>query len=91
MRIFLTIAFTLISFVVFSQKIKVLDKETGKPISNVNVFTSEGKFNSFTDALGNIDLKGLKDSDVLIFSHISYAIFQIEKSKIQQIVFLRKE
>lgn len=91
MRIFLTIAFTLISFVVFSQKIKVLDKETGKPISNVNVFTSEGKFNSFTDVLGNIDLKDLKDSDVLIFSHISYAIFQIEKSKIQQIVFLRKE
>ncbi len=90
MRI-LTLVFALISLQVFSQKIRVLDKDSGKPISNVNVFTESGDFNSFTDSSGWVDITNTSESDIIFFSHISYALKQRKKNKLQNKLYLTRE
>ena len=67
----------------FAQKVKVVDKETGKPILNVTVFNEQESFSSSTDKNGIVDLSLLVDQDVIIFSHISYALQIKKKSSLQ--------
>ena len=62
----------LIPFLSFAQEVKVVDKETGKPINNVTVFTEKLYFNSSTNSKGIVDISPVKAQDILIFSHISY-------------------
>ena len=45
-----------------AQEVKVLDKETGKPIKNVNVFSASEQFNSFTGEDGKVDISSVKAS-----------------------------
>ena len=70
----------LIRFSSFAQELKVLDNETGKPIFNVNVFTENTYFNSSTNSKGIVDISIVKEKDILIFSHISYALKSIPKN-----------
>ncbi|MGB2429832.1 MAG: TonB-dependent receptor [Flavobacteriaceae bacterium] len=70
----------MITFSSFAQELKVLDKETGKPIFNVNVFTETPYFNSSTNSNGVVDISIVKEKDNLIFSHISYALKSIPKN-----------
>jgi len=63
----------------FAQEVKVVDKETGKPIDNVTVFTEKQTFNSSTNEKGIVDITSVKDTETLVFSHISYAL----KSKLK--------
>ena len=70
----------LITFSSFAQELKVLDNETGKPIFNVNVFTENTYFNSSTNSKGIVDISIVKEKDILIFSHISYALKSIPKN-----------
>jgi len=58
----------------FAQEVKVVDKETGKPIDNVTVFTEKQTFNSSTNEKGIVDITSVKDTETLVFSHISYAL-----------------
>ena len=67
----------------FAQKVKVVDKETGKPILNVTVFTEQESFSSSTDKNGFVDLSLVKDQNIIIFSHISYALKMKKKSSLQ--------
>ncbi|CAI8350841.1 MAG: Colicin I receptor [Flavobacterium sp. SCGC AAA160-P02] len=67
----------------FAQKVKVVDKETGKPILNVTVFTEQESFSSSTDKNGFVDLSLVKDQSIIIFSHISYALKMKKKSSLQ--------
>ena len=84
----------LITFSSFAQEVKVLDKETGKPINNVNVFNETQLFSSYTQEDGKVDITQVKDGEILIFSHISYAIKNIKKSNLQKnnyILYLTRE
>ena len=84
----------LITFSSFAQELKVLDEETGKPIYNVNVFTEKTSFNSSTNLKGIVDISQVNDNDVLIFSHISYALKSIQKEIIKNqsfILYLAKQ
>lgn len=63
----------------FAQEVKVVDKETGKLIDNVTVFTEKQTFNSSTNEKGIVDITSVKDTETLVFSHISYAL----KSKLK--------
>ena len=73
----------LISFSSFAQDVKVVDKETGKPINNVTVFTEKVYFNSSTNSKGIVDISLVKKEDVLFFSHISYALKSFQKATIK--------
>jgi len=84
----------LITFSSFAQELKVLDKETGKPIFNVNVFTENPYFNSSTNSNGVVDISIVKGKDILIFSHISYALKSIPKNLLKNqnfTLFLAKQ
>ncbi|MDT7831137.1 TonB-dependent receptor [Flavobacteriaceae bacterium S356] len=94
MRLVVYVVFFLFCLSGYSQQVKVLDKETGKPIYNVTVFNESKSFSSTTDKDGVIDISTAKNEDVLIFSHISYALYRIKKSRIdlrKNVVFLTKE
>ncbi len=83
----------LITFSSFAQEVKVLDKETGKPIYNVNVFNELQTFSSFTNEKGIVEITSVKEDESLIFSHISYALLNLKKSTLQKnnfIVYLRR-
>ena len=92
---------TIVYFILFSlpflstaQEIKVLDKETGKPIYNVSVYTEDPYFNSSTNNEGIVDISAVKIKDILILSHISYAIKSIQKTLIENngfVVYLSKQ
>ena len=84
----------LIPFLSFAQEVKVVDKETGKPINNVTVFTEKLYFNSSTNSKGIVDISPVKAQDILIFSHISYALKSLEKATIKNekfTVYLTKQ
>jgi hemoglobin/transferrin/lactoferrin receptor protein len=72
----------------FAQEVKVLDKETGKPVRNVNVFNESQRFNSFTDDDGKVDISTVSANEILIFSHISYALKQTTKAKLEKANFI---
>ena len=84
----------LITFSSFAQEVKVLDKETGKPINNVNVFNETQTFSSSTKEDGKVDITQIKSDETLIFSHISYAIKNIKKANLKKsnyILYLTRE
>ena len=84
----------LIPFSSFAQEVKVVDKETGKPINNVTVFTEKLYFNSSTNSKGIVDISPVKSQDILIFSHISYALKSLKKGTIKNekfTVYLTKQ
>ncbi len=84
----------LIPFLSFAQEVKVVDKETGKPINNVTVFSEKLYFNSSTNSKGIVDISPVKAQDILIFSHISYALKSLEKATIKNekfTVYLTKQ
>ena len=71
-----------------AQEVKVLDKETGKPINNVTVFNESQTFSSFTKEDGMVDITPVKSTETLIFSHISYAVKQIKKTRLENQKFV---
>lgn len=84
----------LISSISFAQKVKILDKETGKVIKNVNVFNLNNTVSLTTDNNGFTDISSIKENEIIYFSHLSYAVLKIKKSKLKQqnyIVKLTKE
>ena len=68
---------------IFSQKVKVLDKETGKVVKNASVFNEEANISLTTNSKGVLDIFSFKESDVIFFSHISYALLKIKKAKLK--------
>ena len=74
------------SKVALSQNIVVLDSITGAPIDNVNVFSE--KFGTTSNKSGQIDLDSFGPYDTLSFSHISYNVISIIKSKLNSDVIL---
>jgi len=57
---------------IFSQKITVVDSETGKSISNVTVFGKKSMKSIISDNKGNVSLNIFSSSDTLVFGHLSY-------------------
>ncbi len=76
--------FFLITFSALAQEVKVLDRETGRPINNVTVFNEAETFNSSTKEDGLVDVSTVKSDEILIFSHISYALKKLRKSTLQK-------
>lgn len=74
----------LIAFPSFAQEVKVLDKETGRPINNVNVFNEKQTFTFSTNETGIVDISSIQNDEELIFSHISYAVVRYKKSELQK-------
>ena len=79
---------------ILAQKVKVLDKETGKNVRNVSIYNNSNSFSLTTNNKGIADLSSFKENEIIIFSHISYATFRISKSNLRAqnfIVYLNKQ
>ncbi len=68
---------------IFSQKITVVDSETGKSISNVTVFGKKSMKSIISDNKGNVSLNIFSSSDTLVFGHLSYENLITQKKTIQ--------
>ena len=63
--------FFLINVSVFSQKVKIIDKQTGKTVRNVTVFNEALTISLSSDNDGFVDVSEFKKNETIIFSHIS--------------------
>jgi len=65
-----------------AQSIQVLDAEDELPIDHVVIFNPKKTYSVTTDLNGWADVSGFPQEDILVFQHLSYQEFQIEKKKI---------
>lgn len=94
MKYFVFVFVFLISGISFAQKIKVLDKETGKIVRNVSVFNEANTIGVTTDNEGFADISSIQENEIIFFSHLSYAVFRIKKSVLRKrnfIIYLTKQ
>jgi hemoglobin/transferrin/lactoferrin receptor protein len=77
-----TIVFFISSFI-FSQKVKVLDQQTGKIVKNVSIFNDKQTINITTNNNGFADISEFLDKEVVVFSHLSYTVLRVKKSVIK--------
>ena len=94
MKYNLILFFFLITGFCFSQKIKIIDKLSGKAIKNVTVYNEELTINLSSDNFGLVDVSAFKTDEKILFSHISYSLLKIKKSILQKqkmVVYLNKQ
>lgn len=94
MKYNLFLFFFLVTGFCFSQKIKIIDKHTGKSIRNVTVYNEKSTINLSSDNEGFVDVSVFKKNENILFSHISYEPQKIKKTILQKqkmVVFLNKQ
>ena len=94
MKYNLFLFFFLVTGFCFSQKIKIIDKHTGKSIRNVTVYNEKLTINLSSDNEGFVDVSVFKKNENILFSHISYEPQKIKKTILQKqkmVVFLNKQ
>ncbi len=94
MKYFFCTLLLLVSTFTFGQNVKVLDDETGKVVKNVNIFNEINTISLSTDNDGFAEITSIKENEIIYFSHLSYAVYKVKKSKLRKqkfIVYLKKE
>ena len=94
MKYNLILFFFLITGFCFSQKIKIIDKVSGKGIKNVTVYNEELTINLSSDNEGFVDISEFNADEKILFSHISYTLLKIKKAILQKqkmVVYLNKQ
>jgi len=93
MKKFLFIISIFVSCLAYSQNVKVVDKQTSKTVRNVSVFNDLQTINTTTNN-GFADISDFRKNEIIVFSHLSYAVLRIKKATIlatNNIVYLTKE
>jgi hemoglobin/transferrin/lactoferrin receptor protein len=88
-RIF-TLLIVFYSITSFGQKIKVVDDETGFPISEVAIYNKNLTISTITNDDGIADISDFNQKDVLLISHVSYATFNIKLADLKSQKFIVK-
>ncbi|WP_159949291.1 TonB-dependent receptor plug domain-containing protein [Polaribacter septentrionalilitoris] len=84
----------LVSSIVYAQKVQVLDKNTGKSVNDVTIFNDDYTISLTSDDTGFVNVSQFKENEIIVFSHLSYAVKRIKKSQLKRqkfIVYLTKE
>jgi hemoglobin/transferrin/lactoferrin receptor protein len=79
------------SFSLFSQTIKVQNKESKNGVDGVFVYNKDKSKTAVSDSLGMIDLSVFSKKDTLVFTHQSYATFVIQKINIGNVISLTEQ
>ena len=74
-----------------SQNIKILNKETKKPIEQVFVYNYTQSISAISDSNGIANLSDFSKKDTLIFSHPNYTTFTIQKINVANNVYLTEQ
>ncbi|MCP9199409.1 TonB-dependent receptor [Gramella sp. GC03-9] len=72
MRIKLLLLFLFISSISFSQKIRVLDANTGEPLVNVAIYNKDKSNYAITNISGQASISNFTDTEVMIFNMVGY-------------------
>ena len=78
----------------YSQRIKIIDKQTGKIIRNVTVYNEGLTINLSSDNEGFVDVSDFNENEKIFFSHISYALLKTKKTILQKqksFIYLTKQ
>ena len=70
-----------------AQTIFVFDQQTGEPISDIYVYSSDKKTTGLTDKTGIVDISQFEDSSIIHFQHTSYYTLDINKQKFKKLKF----
>ena len=84
----------LVSSIVYAQKVQVLDKNTGKSVNDVTIFNDDYTISLTSDDTGFVNVSQFKENEIIVFSHLSYAVKRIKKSQLKRqkfVVYLTKE
>ncbi|MUP45232.1 TonB-dependent receptor [Gramella sp. BOM4] len=68
----LLLLFLFISSISFSQKIEVLDANTGEPLVNVAIYNKDNSTYAITNISGQADISKFTDTEVMIFNMVGY-------------------
>ena len=88
-RIF-TLLIVFFSITIFGQKIKVVDDETGFPISEVAIYNKTLTISMITNDDGFADVSNFNKQDLLLFSHVSYSTFSTTIKKLKKANYVVK-
>lgn len=80
-----------LSFSVFSQNIKVQNKESKKGVDGVFVYNKNQSKTAVSDSSGTINISTFSKKDTLIFTHQGYATFVIQKINIGNTIYLTEQ
>ncbi|NVJ88529.1 MAG: TonB-dependent receptor [Flavobacteriaceae bacterium] len=86
--------FFFISCFIYSQEVIIIDKENGKRVKDVSVFNQSNTVSLTSNDNGVVDVYLIEENEIIIFSHLSYAIFSIKKALLKKqnyIVYLTKQ
>ncbi|MFV8225237.1 TonB-dependent receptor [Christiangramia aquimixticola] len=84
MRSGLLIVFLLFFTITNAQEIRVLDGETGEPVTNVAIYNKDHSTSVVSDIQGKADISAFSDTEVIIFKSLSYKEAFRRKREIQQ-------
>lgn len=82
MRSRLFLFFSFLFSICEAQEIKVLEKDTKQPLSNVAIFNKDKSESAITDSLGVADLSHFNGYELLTFSSVSHLDLYITKKEI---------
>ena len=88
MRHIIIIIFLLINSFVYSQRVKIMDAQTGKVVKNVTVYNENLTISLSSDNKGFVDVSEFKKNEFVLFSHISYALLKITKTALEKQKFI---
>ncbi|MBN2615942.1 MAG: TonB-dependent receptor [Bacteroidales bacterium] len=64
--------FLMLTVSLSAQVVKILDEQTGKPVSNVAIFNTSKSYSVLTNDVGQASLHRFSENDTLLFQHSSY-------------------
>lgn len=88
-RIF-TLLIAFYSIISFGQDIKVIDDETGFPISEVAIYNKKLTISTITNSKGVANISNFNKTDILLISHVSYASFSTTLADLKSKYFVIK-
>jgi hemoglobin/transferrin/lactoferrin receptor protein len=85
--LFLSVLVFLCTCITNAQQVFIYDQETKEPVSDVFLYSKDGKETALTDNLGIADISSFKETAIISFQHTSYYTISLTKKKIERLNF----
>lgn len=76
---------------VYSQTIKVLNKETKQGVEQVFIYNKSQKITAISDSTGKVNISDFSKKDTLYFTHQGYSTFIIQKINIGNVIYMKEQ
>lgn len=83
MRILASLLLVFVSLMLRSQNVFVYDKQSGEPLSNVFIYSSDKKTTTISNKTGIADLSRFSNNEIITFRHTSYYLITTSKAELE--------